>query len=142
MNIISGLTSPNSSEAYALLLRLEYESAQSDALYRYFGDFLGLLLHKSSLVRTRGFRIICAQARWDRDSLIEANLPALLALLDDEKATVVRQCLSALHGVLLYKPELSAAISEKLDSMDLSKYKESMSTLIMRDINELRKIMD
>ncbi|MGN1341567.1 MAG: hypothetical protein ACI4WS_14870 [Oscillospiraceae bacterium] len=142
MDIISGLTSPNSSEAYALLLRLEEKSAQSDELYTYFGDFLELLSHKSSLVRTRGFRLICAQAKWDSGNLIEANLPALLSLFGDGKATVIRQCLSALHGVLLYKPELSVAISEKLDSMDLSKYKESMSTLIMRDINELRKIMD
>lgn len=135
------LQSKNNSQAHELLLELEAQSEQSNELYAYFGDFIGLLCSKSTFVRVRGFRLACSQARWDTENLIEANLDVMLSMLDDEKPIVVRQCLAALHKVLPYKPELSAAISEKLESMDLSKYKDSMSPLIAKDIEELRKLM-
>ena len=48
----------------------------------------------------------------------------------------------SLHTVILYKPELGETIIAKLDAMDLSKYKDSMSPLIKKDMEELRKIMD
>ncbi|MBP0985220.1 MAG: hypothetical protein J6A19_16020 [Oscillospiraceae bacterium] len=141
MDIIEALQSKNNTEAYNLLLKLEAQSAQSNELYDFFGDFVDLLQSKSSFVRVRGFRLACAQARWDTENRIEANLPVLLSMLDDDKPAAVRQCLAALHGALLYKPGLSKAISGKLDRMDLSKYKESMSHLISKDMEELRDYM-
>ena len=110
-------------------------------MYAYFEDFLGLLKGKSSYVRTRGFRLICALAQWDHENKIEQNIDTLLSMLDDEKPTAVRQCLAALHNIVLYKPDLSETIEAKLDQTDLSKYKDSMSPLIQKDIDELRKMM-
>lgn len=57
----------------------------------------------------------------------------MLTLLHDVKPTVVRQCLHALHEVLLYRPELSEIINEEIKSIDLSGYKDSMATLIQKD---------
>ena len=142
MDILSGLQSKNSDEAYRLLLLLEEESERSDELYSSLNLFLPLLKDKSSLVRTRGFRLICAQARWDREGWLERHLDELLAELDDGKATAVRQCLAALHPVVLFQPELRPRIREKLDRLDLSKYKDSMIPLLLKDMNELRMMME
>ena len=65
----------------------------------------------------------------------------MLKLLNDSKPTVVRQCLSALHEVVLYRPELSGIIQEALMAIDLSKYKDSMAPLIMKDIKSLEEIL-
>ena len=142
MDILSGLQSKNSDEAYRLLLLLEEESERSDELYSSLNLFLPLLKDKSSLVRTRGFRLICAQARWDRVGWLERHLDELLAELEDGKATAVRQCLAALHPVVLFQPELRPRIREKLDRLDLSKYKDSMIPLLLKDMNELRMMME
>ena len=59
----------------------------------------------------------------------------MLNVLDDEKLTIVRQCLASLNSLLLYKPDLSNKIESKLKNMDLSKYKDSMKPLIQKDID-------
>lgn len=141
MDIVAGLQNKNNNEAHQLLLQLESRSAETDELYAYFEDFLGLLKGKSSYVRTRGFRLICAQAQWDHENKIERNIDVLLSMLDDEKPTAIRQCLAALHNIVLYKPDLSETIEAKLDHLDLSKYKDSMSPLIQKDIDELRNMI-
>ena len=73
---------------------------------------------------------------------LERHLDELLAELDDGKATAVRQCLAALHPVALFQPELRPRIREKLDRLDLSKYKDSMIPLLLKDMNELRVTME
>lgn len=142
MDIIAGLQSKNNTEAYQLLLMLEEESAVSDSLYGSFEDFLGLLKSGNSFVRTRGFRLACAQARWDVEDKLEAHFDRLLAALDDSKPTAVRQRLSALRGVILYKPQLCGKIAEKLNKLDLSRYQDSMRPLIERDMEELRTLIE
>ena len=141
MDIIAGLQNKNDKEAHQLLLQLESRSAETDEVYAYFEDFVGLMKGKSSYVRTRGFRLICAQAQWDHENKIERNIDVLLSMLDDEKPTAIRQCLAALHNIVLYKPDLSETIEAKLDHLDLSKYKDSMSPLIQKDIDELRNMI-
>ena len=141
MDIVAGLQNKNDKEAHQLLLQLESRSAETDELYAYFEDFVGLMKGKSSYVRTRGFRLICAQAQWDHENKIERNIDVLLSMLDDEKPTAIRQCLAALHNIVLYKPDLSETIEAKLDHLDLSKYKDSMSPLIQKDIDELRNMI-
>lgn len=141
MDIIAGLQNKKDTEAHQLLLQLEAQSADSDELYGYFDEFLELMKSKSSFVRTRGFRLACAQAKWDVDEKIEKNLDRLLSMLNDQKPTAVRQCLAALHIVVLYKPNLAERIGGNLDTIDLSKYKDSMSPLIQKDIEELRRLI-
>ena len=141
MDIIAGLQNKKDTEAHQLLLQLEAQSADSDELYGYFDEFLELMKSKSSFVRTRGFRLACAQAKWDVDEKIEKNLDRLLSMLNDQKPTAVRQCLAALHIVVLYKPNLAERIGGNLDTIDLSKYKDSMSPLIQKYIEELRRLI-
>lgn len=139
MDIIEKLQDKNNTAAYRFLLELEATSADSGELYSYFEKYLELLSHKSSFVRVRGFRMCCAQAQWDSKNKLEHHIDELLTILDDDKPTAVRQCLSALHTVTLYKPDLCGRIEEKLRTLNLEKYKDSMRPLIEKDIEELRK---
>ena len=63
-------------------------------------------------------------------------------LVNDEKPTVVRQCLGALHEVVIYRPELSERVYEAVKNIDLSRYKDSMSPLIKKDAEELLKMIE
>ena len=53
---------------------------------------------------------------------------------------LVRQCLQALHEVALYRSKMSQMIIDAVDKIDVSKYKDSMSPLIEKDIKELMSI--
>ena len=115
----------------------EIESSidESKMLYEYFDDIKKMLLDEKSHIKMRGFRIICKLSKWDRDNKINNAIESLLNVLDDEKPTIVRQCLASLNSLLLYKPDLSNKIEGKLKNMDLSKYKDSMKPLIQKDID-------
>lgn len=139
MDIFAVLQSKKNTEAYQLLLMLEQQSEESDKLYPLFDGFLDLLESKSSFVRVRGFRLACAQAKWDTENKLEAHLDRLLTMLDDEKPTAVRQCLAALGPVVGWKPDLADRIGRRLEVMDPSKYGESMAPLIEKDRQALQK---
>ena len=87
----------------------------------------------------RGFRIICKLSKWDNDNKINNIIDILLQVLDDEKPTIVRQCLSSLNNLLLYKIDLSEKVENKLKKLDLSKYKDTMKPLIKKDIDFILK---
>lgn len=143
MNIILELQNKDNSRAYAVFKEVLERSKETDEYYSYFDDFVGLLSDMSSYVRTRGFILACAQAQWDEDNKFEANLDELLKMLHDEKPITVRQCVQALQGVVLAKPNLANEISRELSIMDLSKYKQdTMVPLIKRDINDLLKVIE
>ena len=114
---------------------IECSIDKSEMLYEYFDDIKKMLLDEKSHIRMRGFRIICKLSKWDRDNKTNNAIESLLNVLDDEKPTIVRQCLALLNSLLLYKPDLSNKIESKLKNMDLSKYKDSMKTLIQKDID-------
>ena len=114
---------------------IERSIDKSEMLYEYFDDIKKMLLDEKSHIRMRGFRIICKLSKWDRDNKTNNAIESLLNVLDDEKPTIVRQCLASLNSLLLYKPDLSNKIESKLKNMDLSKYKDSMKPLIQKDID-------
>ena len=115
----------------------EIESSidESKLLYEFFDDIKKMLLDEKSYIKMRGFRIICKLSKWDNDNKINNIIDILLQVLDDEKPTIVRQCLSSLNNLLLYKIELSEKVENKLKKLDLSKYKDSMKPLIQKDID-------
>ncbi len=115
----------------------EIESSidESKLLYKYFDDIKKMLFSEKSYIKMRGFRIICKLSKWDKDNKINNIIDSLLQVLDDEKPTIVRQCLSSLNNLLLYKIELSEKVENKLKKIDLSKYKDSMKPLIQKDID-------
>lgn len=140
--LICALQDKDDKKAYDLSKEILEMSAFSDKYYSYFEEFVSLLTSKSSYVRTRGFQLCCAQARWDKEGKLKKALPTLFALLHDEKPTAVRGCLGTLHEVVLYQPELCEIIKEELLTIDLSKYKDSMAPLIKKDMDALLKVMD
>lgn len=125
--------------AYNNLLELEIEVTESDELYNYFDELLEMLKNEKTHVRVRAFRLICSLAKWDKENKIDRNIDFILKELDDNTSTSVRQCLNKLNLILIYKPELSYKIENKLMKLELSKYKESMQSLIKRDIESILK---
>lgn len=142
MEIKEILCAKDTKQGYGLFLQLEAQAGETDELYACFPLFLDMLTSPSSYIRTRGFRMICAVSKWDDKARIEKNLTEILAVLNDEKPTAVRQCLAALPGMLKHKPELADAIRAKLYSLDLAGYKDSMRPLICRDIEKLLQMLE
>ena len=139
--ILRKLTDKNDKTAYEFAKQLGVESARSDRYLAMIPMFAELLQDKSSYVRTRAFILICNQARWANDGQLATVFDQMCLLLNDPKPTVVRQCLSALHEVALFRPELSDKIENALAEMDISKYKDSMLPLISKDVEALRKLI-
>ncbi len=132
---IANLYNEDNNIAYKTLLELEVITAESNELYSYFKDLLELLNNEKTFVRVRGFRLICCLAKWDNENKINKNIDIILKELEDEKGTSVRQCLEKLNLILMYKIELTDIIENKVRNLDLSKYKESMQSLIKKDID-------
>lgn len=142
MNIIEQLTNKDDKKAYEFCKKLCVESAKSDEFYSFFDDFVSLLCSTNSYIRTRGFILCCAQARWDKEGKIKKSIKKMFVLLHDEKPSVIRQCLKALQEVAIFRTELTKAIKKELDTIDLDKYKDSMASLIRKDIEELKRMID
>lgn len=136
------LFSKDTSENYQKFQELEQKCAESNVLYSYFDFYLQALHHKNSCVRGRGFKLILRNARWDTENKINQHLTEILSVLEDEKTTVVRQCLPLLINIGQYKKELLPEIREKIAAINYLKYKESMQSLIKRDIESLLTQLD
>lgn len=132
---IENLYNEDNSSAYKTLLELETISAESNELYNYFNEFLEMLNNEKTFIRVRGFRLICSLAKWDNKNKINKNIDTILKELEDKNETSVRQCLEKLNLILIYKIELTDIIENKIRNLDLSKYKESMQSLIKKDID-------
>lgn len=140
-DVIARLRDKDNKAAYEYVKYIGTESAKSDKYLELIPEFAEMLADKNSYVRTRGFGMICNQARWADAGQIEAVFDEMSALLYDDKPTVVRQCLGALHEVALYRPELADRIHQAVEKIESGRYKDSMSPLIERDIRELEKIL-
>lgn len=138
MTIMNKLKDKDDKEAYACLKEMLQESESSDQYYYLLKEFIVLTEDERSYVRVRGFLLACAQYRWDKEGILKKNLDVLLTMLDDEKPSAVRQCLKGLMDVVGIDQEIDAQIEKKLERMNLRKYKESMSSLIEKDIRNLR----
>ncbi len=139
---IQDLRHKDNGVAYKTLLELEAITVDSNELYPYFYDILKMLNHENTFVRARGFRMICALAKWDKNNLINKNIDMILSELDDPKGTSVRQCLEKIYLILKYKKELTNTIIKKLNSLNLENYKESMQLLIKEDIDYVLSLVE
>ena len=140
--MLSVLTVKDTKQGYGAFLELERLSEESDDLYPYTERFADMVSDRAWAVRCRGFRLFCKQARWDGDGIIDRCLDRTLAILEDEKPTAVRQALAALGDVVPYKKELWTIIRERVEAVDLSRYKDSMAPLIEKDIRRLLDAME
>lgn len=120
---------------------LEAESAESDAVYALFDRFAAMLTARSGFVRTRGLRLLAANARWDEGQKLDGILPEYLRHITDPKPIAARQCIAALPVITAARPDLRPAIRAALETADFSGYAESMAPLLRRDRAEaLRQI--
>lgn len=132
---IKNLYNEDNNIAYKTLLELESMTTESNELYNYFNELLKMLNNEKMFIRVRGFRLICSLAKWDSENKINKNIDIILKELEDEKGTSVRQCLEKLNLILMYKIELADIIGDKVRNLDLSKYRESIQSLIKKDID-------
>ena len=140
--IIQKLTDKNNKKAYEYAKKISIESTKSNKYLDLVPDFVNMLQDKSSYIRTRFFILICFQARWMNDKQIKKIYKQMEVLLYDSKATVVRQCLKALHEVVLFRPKMCKLIKETIIKIDISIFKDSMVPLIKKDIDELIQIVE
>lgn len=140
-DVIKEITNKDDKVAYSKTKEIVEASKYSKDYYRYFDDFVELLNDEKSYVRTRAFILCCSQARWDNGK-IKSVLSLMVKLFNDPKPTVVRQCLEAIKEVVIYCPKLCPDILDSLKNIDLTKYKDSMSPLIEKDIDSLTKLIN
>lgn len=135
--LLTNLQNSNDKVAYQALLAIEAASAKTDEFYAYLDDFEALLASDKSYIKVRGFRLLCKQAQWDTENRLDSKMSHMLTILDSEKPIVVRQCLEALHDLLLYKTNLSEQVELKLKSIDITKFNDAMRPLIEKDIADI-----
>ena len=110
--LLQALDRKDNTEAYQALLELERLSSDSNVLYPYTEKFAEMTESDRNVVRVRGVRLFCSQAKWDSGSMIDRFLDQVLSVLQDDRPTTVRQTLAALQDVVRYKPELRDKIFE------------------------------
>lgn len=140
-DVIKQITQKDDDLAYTKTKEIVEASEFSKDYYAYLDDFKSLLNDEKSYIRTRGFILCCSQAKWD-DGKLKKILPSMVRLFNDPKPTVVRQCLNAIKEVVVYCPELCEDILKSLKDIDLTKYKEPMSSLIKKDTESLIKLIN
>lgn len=140
-DILSALTDTNDKKAYENTKKIAALSEFTPEYYQYLPEFASLLSDRKSYVRTRAFILCCSQARWDTEGKIEQILPDMMRLLHDEKPTVVRQCLSSVIEIVVFRPELSLQIKKEVESIDLNGYKDSVVPLIKKDCDRVMEIL-
>lgn len=134
--IVNGLSDKNDQYAYQCLKELESESEKSEAVSLYFDSFASMLNDSNSYIRTRGIRLIAANAKWDKDCKIDEIIDSYLNHVTDEKPITARQTIKALPLIAKYKPDLIDEICRALQKANPQIYKSSMQPLILRDIQD------
>lgn len=140
-NIAARLTVKDDKYACALADKIIFESQETDEWYEYFDEFASLLNHPKSFVRNRVLYILAANAHWDEENRFDSIVSDFLTHITDEKPITARQCIKALAQVGSAKPQYIPSILSCLQSADLSKYKDSMRSLIEKDIAETEKML-
>lgn len=139
MNLRDILCAKDVKSSYQLFVQLEQQAGEDPALFREYPLYLEMLESRSSYIRVRGFRMLCAAAKWDTQGVIRENLTKILAELGDDKPSAVRQCMATLPGLVTGRPELTWQICQAVSELDLSKYRESMAPLIRGDAEAFLK---
>lgn len=139
---IHALYEKDTKEAYAILRELEDLSEQENILYPYLDEFISMLESEKYVIRVRGFRLLCMQAKWDTNNRINEAAEDILVAVQDEKPTAVRQAIQYLGYMVLYKAELVNRIKETVLSIDYSGFKDTMRPLIAKDIHNLVQLIE
>ena len=139
--MLAALTGKNDKYACELTEKIIKESRESEEWYDYFQDFVPLLRHPKSLVRNRALTILASNAQWDTENRFDQLLSEYLSHITDEKPITARVCIQTLPELAQAKPQYIPAILRALEEAELSKYKDSMRSLIEKDIQEVKRIL-
>jgi len=139
--LVSELHLKDPNAAYSALKKLVEESKENKEVYDFFDKYAQMIDNKNSYIRTRGLLLISASAKWDSDNKINEIIDKYLEHVTDEKPITARQCIQALPNIIKFKPELKEKISQVLQNADVSKYKESMAPLVIKDINSVLELI-
>ena len=140
-DIVAKLTSKDDKYTCAIADKIISESSGTDEWYEYFEEFAALLDHPKSFVRNRAMHILAANVQWDDENRFDSIISDFLSHITDEKPITTRQCIKALAQVGLSKPKYIPMILSALHNADLSKYKDSMRLLIVRDISDTEQVL-
>jgi prophage DNA circulation protein len=140
--MVKALYEKDTKEAFAALLELEKISEAKDLLYDYVNEFFEMINNKKYVIRVRGYRLLCKQAKWDKKNKINKMIDKILLEIEDEKQTAIRQKIKSLEDIAKNKTELRTKIKHKILGIDCSKYRETMQGLIEKDIKNLLTIIN
>lgn len=132
----------NAERGYAALTMIESISLKANMFYGDLERFSAMFRSAQYVMRVRGFRLLCAQAQWDEQNVLERHLSDALDVLDDEKPTAVRRALTALHQVAAAKPEWKDMLAHRVQNIQLMKDKDSMRGLIAQNMEALLHEME
>lgn len=139
--LIERLFSKDNKVAYQALQILKTESEKSNDVYKFFDRFTEMIGNNNSYIRSRGIILISANAKWDTENKIDGIIGDYLKHILDEKPITARQCIKALPNIAKYKSGLIEYMRETLLKADVTKYSDSMQTLVYKDIlSSLKKI--
>jgi len=140
-SLISMLEEKDTSVAYKALQELEQISDETGSIYAYIEKFVNMISSDKYVIRVRGFRLFCKQAKWDRDNILDENIDAALVILKDEKPTAVRQALAALSDIVRYKPYLRETVKKAVSDINYLRYMDTMHGLIAKDIQGVLSLL-
>ena len=96
-----------------------------------------MMSNPKSYIRTRGITLIAANVKWDEDNRFDEIVAEYLRHVEDDKPITARQCIQTLPTLIRYKPYLKPEVEHALRSISYGKYKESMQSLIQRDVQKV-----
>lgn len=83
--------------------------------------------------------MIAYNAKWDKDYKIDEMIDQYLKHITDVKPITARQCIKLLPIIARDKPELKPDILAALQQSDISVYRDSMQSLVYKDIQKTLK---
>ncbi len=119
---------------YPAFLLMQTRSLYHKDVYPFWDLFVSKLKSDNSFQRTIGFTLMAANARWDDEKKLDAELDAYLAFLGDDKPITVRLGIQSLLEVVPYKEALLPRIADRLMGLNLGGIRETMRKLVFRDI--------
>ena len=90
----------------------------------------------NSYIRTRALTLIAYNAKWDNDYKIDEMIDRYLRHITDVKPITARQCIKLLPMIAKNKPDLKEDILAALHKADVSRYADSMQSLVYKDIQK------
>ena len=136
---VERLTGNDNDAAYAALCALEAESGKSAAVCVFWDVFAAMLDDRRTYVRMRGMVLLACNAQWAGSGPVQAVLERYLAHITDKKAAAARWCIQRLPRLAAACPACVPRARQALLCADLSRYPESMASLLERDIRAARE---